>query len=186
MSADARTSESAPIGFTATLSTIDAETIVRLPDEASERLPSRGQVAVHASIGGCDFETVVEPDGRRGHWIRVDQALQRAAGVSAGDSVAMSLEVASEWPEPEVPDDLSAALAEAPAKIHEVWADITPMARWEWVRWVQATRNPQTRQRRVEVSISKMDHGKRRPCCFDLSSCTDPDLARSGRLRENP
>jgi hypothetical protein len=40
------------------------------------------------------------------------------------------------------------------------------MARSEWVRWVQATRNPQTRQRRVEVSISKMDGGKRRPCCF--------------------
>ncbi len=41
-----------------------------------------------------------------------------------------------------------------------------------------------TRQRRVEVSVSKMDRGKRRPCCFDLSSCTDPDLASSGKLRE--
>ena len=48
----------------------------------------------------------------------------------------------------------------------------------------RATRNPATRQRRVEVSISKMDRGKRRPCCFDLTSCPDPDLARSGKLRE--
>ena len=93
-------------------------------------------------------------------------------------------QVAPEWPEPDVPDDLAAALAEAPAKIRDVWADITPMARWEWVRWVQATRNPQTRQRRVEVSISKMDGGKRRPCCFDLASCTDPNRARSGKLRD--
>jgi hypothetical protein len=58
------------------------------------------------------------------------------------------------------------------------------MARWEWVRWVRATANPATRQRRVEVSISKMDGGKRRPCCFDLAACTDPDLAKSGKLRE--
>ena len=58
------------------------------------------------------------------------------------------------------------------------------MARWEWVRWVNATKNPDTRGRRVEVSISKMESGKRRPCCFDLSSCTDPDLSKSGKLLE--
>ena len=38
--------------------------------------------------------------------------------------------------------------------------------------------------RRVEVSIDKLRGGKRRPCCFDLSSCTDPELARSGRLKD--
>ena len=59
---------------------------------------------------------------------------------------------------------------------------ITPMARWEWVRWVNATKNPDTRKRRVEVSISKMSHGKRRPCCFDLASCTDPELSKNGKL----
>ena len=83
-----------------------------------------------------------------------------------------------------MPADLAAAVAAAPARIREVWEDITPMARWEWVRWVQATSNPETRQRRVEVSISKMDNGKRRPCCFDLSSCTDPHLSKSGKLRD--
>ncbi|AQP44660.1 YdeI/OmpD-associated family protein [Tessaracoccus flavus] len=83
-----------------------------------------------------------------------------------------------------MPEDLSDALAEAPLEIREMWADLTPMARWEWVRWVQVTRNPETRRRRVLASISKMNSGKRRPCCFDLSSCTDPDLARSGKLRE--
>ncbi len=177
-------SSAQPISFQAVLRTIDDTTLVRLPEGASERLPSRGQVAVHAEIDGHAFETVVEPDGRRGHWIRVDEDLQRVAGVGPGDAAELTLEVAPEWPEPDVPDDLAVALAEAPAQIREVWEDITPMARWEWVRWVGATRNPQTRQRRVEVSISKMDGGKRRPCCFDLASCTDPDMARSGKLRE--
>jgi hypothetical protein len=50
------------------------------------------------------------------------------------------------------------------------------------VRWVNATANPTTRQRRVEVSISKLDSGKRRPCCFDLSACTDPRVSKSGKL----
>ena len=180
----ARSSDPAPISFAADLSTIDDTTLVRLPKQASERLPSRGQVAVRTSLGVHDFETVVEPDGRGGHWIRVDDALQRAADVGPGDTAELTLEVSRDWPEPDVPDDLAAALAEAPAKIRAVWEDITPMARWEWVRWVQATSNPETRQRRVEVSISKLDNGKRRPCCFDLSSCTDPNLSKSGKLRD--
>jgi len=34
----------------------------------------------------------------------------------------------------------------------------------------------------VAVTVSKMRSGKRRPCCFDLASCTDPELSRSGKL----
>ena len=79
------------------------------------------------------------------------------------------------------PDE--AALGAAP-QIQDLWEDITPMARWEWVRWVNATKDPDTRERRVEVSISKMKSGKRRPCCFNLAACTDPDLSKSGRLVE--
>ncbi len=182
--ATTRGAQSTTIRLEARLSTIDDISLVRLPEAASEQLPSRGQVAVHATIDGHPFETVVEPDGRKGHWVRVDRHLQQAAGIGPGDSVEMTLEVAPDWPEPDVPEDLAAALDAAPASIRGVWEDITPMARWEWVRWVRATANPATRQRRVEVSISKMDGGKRRPCCFDLSSCTEPDLATSGRLRE--
>ena len=89
-----------------------------------------------------------------------------------------------DWPEPSVPQDLAAALAAAPQKIQDLWNKITPMARWEWVRWVNATENPDTRRRRVDVSISKMKSGKRRPCCFNLSACTDPDLSKNGRLLE--
>ena len=84
---------------------------------------------------------MVEAAGRRGHWIRIDDDLQKAAGVCPGDTAEVTLHVALTWPEPDVPDDLAAALAEAPAKIRDVWNDITP-TRWEWVRRVGATRNP--------------------------------------------
>ncbi len=172
------------VRFEAELQAIDDTVLARLPEDASAGLPSRGQVAVHATLDGNAFDTVVEPDGRRGHWVRVDSGLRDAAGVGPGDTAVLTLEVADEWPEPEVPEDLAGALAGAPDRIRGVWDDITPMARWEWVRWVQATRNPDTRARRVDVSLSKMDDGKRRPCCFDLASCTDPELARSGKLRD--
>ena len=97
-------------------------------------------------------------------------------------TATLDIEVTKDWPEPSVPPDLAAALAAAPQKIQDVWNETTPMARWEWVRWVNATKNPDTRSRRVDVSISKMNSGKRRPCCFNLSACTDPDLSKNGRL----
>ncbi len=176
--------QGATIRFAATLSTIDTSTVVRLPETASKDLPSRGQVAVHGTINGVEFSTVLEPDGNSGHWMRVDDALQHAAGISAGDTATIDIEATKNWPEPSVPQDLAAALAAAPREIQNLWDEITPMARWEWVRWVNATNSPDTRARRVDVSISKMKTGKRRPCCFNLSACTDPDLSRNGRLLE--
>jgi hypothetical protein len=176
--------QGAAIRFDATLSVIDRSTILRLPETASKALPSRGQVAVEGSINDVEFQAVLEPDGDSGHWMRVDDKLEHAAGVGPGQTVALDIEVTKEWPEPIVPSDLATALAEAPDKIQSLWHEITPMARWEWVRWVSATKNPDTRRRRVEVSVSKMNSGKRRPCCFNLAACTDPDLSKNGRLIE--
>jgi hypothetical protein len=173
------------IRFEATLYTLDTSTLLRLPEKASRTLPSRGQVAVEGTINGHEFQAVLEPDGTFGHWMRVDQKLQRGAGVSAGETASLEIAPRDEWPEPVVPRDLASALGAAPKKIQEIWDAITPMARWEWVRWVNATQNPETRKRRVEVSISKMQHGKRRPCCFDRASCTDPSLSRGGKLMEH-
>ena len=171
------------IHFDATLYTIDKSTILRLPENASRKLPSRGQVAVQGTINGSGFQTVLEPDGDSGHWMRIDGKLQRAAALSPGDTATFEIEPLKDWPEPNVPRDLETALAAAPEKIQGLWNDITPMARWEWVRWVNATPNPDTRKRRVEVSISKMKSGKRRPCCFNLAACTDPNLSKNSRLR---
>jgi hypothetical protein len=174
--------EGSTIRFEATLSTIDTSTVFQLPDAASKKLPSRGQVAVHGTINGVEFETVLEPDGNSGHWMRVDDKLKHRAGISPGDRRTLDIEVAEDWPEPNVPRDLATALAAAPEPIQDLWNEITPMARWEWVRWVNSTKNPDTRGRRVDVSISKMKSGKRRPCCFNLSSCTDPELSKNGKL----
>ena len=164
------------IRFDAQPQTIDRWLVLRLPEAASRKLPSRGQVAVEATLNGRRFQTVLEPDGRSGHWMRVDKRR------TAADTLTVEVEPLKEWPEPDLPEDLRAALAEAPQSIRDIWSDITPMARWEWVRWVNATRNPETRRRRVEVTISKMQNGKRRPCCFNLAACTDPDLSRNGKL----
>ncbi|SMX90677.1 protein of unknown function (DUF1905) [Brevibacterium antiquum] len=177
------TSKSTPLAieFSTQLAVINDRSILRLTSDASAKLPSRGQVAAHGQVGGVDFTTVIEPDGMRGHWINVTDELSAQLGVDHADTVEVSLTPTKDWPETSIPDDFGAALDGAP-ELTEVWAGLTPMARWEWVRWIRATKNADTRARRVEVAISKLESGKRRPCCFDLSSCTDPELAKSGKL----
>jgi hypothetical protein len=174
------------IRFEAEMRKIGRWTILRLPEEASAKLPSRGQVAVKGAINRHAFQTVLEPDGQRGHWLRVDKLsvdkkLRQALALSEGETVTLEVEPTNDWPEPDIPRDFQDALADAP-DISSLWKGITPMARWEWVRWINATKNPDTRTRRVEVGISKLRSGKRRPSCFDLAACTDPDLAKNGRL----
>lgn len=172
------------IRFEAILHTVGGWTILQLSESASEKLPSRGQVMVKGTINGHDFQTVLEPDGRWGHWFKVDKNLQEIADIHVGDSVILEIAPSKDWPEPNIPDDFSNALAIAPSTVQDLWTKITPMARWEWIRWVNETSVAETRARRVEVSISKLRAGKRRPCCFNLAACTDPDLAKGGRLIE--
>lgn len=131
------------IRFEAETELLAGAVIVRLPAAASAQLPSRGQVAVDAAVNGDPRPLVVEPDGRRGHWLKL------SPDDAADGPVTVELAPSGTWPEPELPDDLRAALVQA-SDLADTWTDITPMARWEWVRWVNATRNPDTRRRRVE------------------------------------
>ncbi len=64
----------------------------------------------------------------------------------------MAVEPSTEWPESKVPADLREALASDPLA-NNLWVKITPMARWDWLRWIRATNLRETRSRRIEVAI---------------------------------
>jgi hypothetical protein len=171
------------IHFETKLFRIDTWVILKLPKSASVKLPSRGQVMVKGIINGAGFQTPLEPDGDGSHWLRIGKSLQKAIGATAGDVVRVEIEPTKEWPEPDVPPDLQAAL-DAHPKVYALWAKVTPMARWEWLRWISSTSQPETRKRRIEVACSKMMSGSRRPCCFSRNMCCVPEVSKSGVLRE--
>jgi uncharacterized protein YdeI (YjbR/CyaY-like superfamily) len=65
----------------------------------------------------------------------------------------------------EVPADLRKALASDP-KALTAWEDITPLARNEWICWIESAKKAETRNRRIEWGCSNLRDGKRRPCCW--------------------
>ena len=169
------------IRFEAKLFKIGSWTLLSLPKSASAMLPSRGMTMVEGTINDFRFQAALEPDGRGSHWFRLDKALCKAANAAAGDTVTLAIEPIEEWSEPKIPEDLKSALLSAP-EAYKVWMDITPMARWDWIRWIRSTSNPETRKKRIVVACSKLKSGMRRPCCFNRSMCTEPEVSKNGVL----
>lgn len=172
------------IRFEAKLFKINSWIILRLPEEVSAKLPSRGMIMVSGTINDIPFKTLLEPDGRYGpglkpsHWFRPDKKLLNEARAAAGDTVEVYLEPTREWIDPEVPADMKIALV-ANKKIYKLWNDITPLARWDWVRWVRAVKTEETRNKHIDIMIDKLNKGMRRPCCFNRNLCSEPYVSKN-------
>src|SRR5579862_5667329 len=65
----------------------------------------------------------------------------------------------------DVPADLRRALTSDPQAL-TAWEDITPLARNEWICWIESAKKAETRSRRIEWGCSSLRDGKRRPCCW--------------------
>jgi len=64
-----------------------------------------------------------------------------------------------------VPADLRIALTSAPNAL-AAWEDITPLARNEWICWVESVKKQETRRKHIERAVVELIQGKRRPCCW--------------------
>ncbi|MEN9649441.1 MAG: hypothetical protein RL094_408 [Candidatus Parcubacteria bacterium] len=64
-----------------------------------------------------------------------------------------------------LPADLKKVLL-ADKKALAAWEDITPLARNEWICWVQSVKTPEKRKEHVMRTASELKGGKRRPCCW--------------------
>lgn len=64
-----------------------------------------------------------------------------------------------------LPIDLKEALAAEPAA-QKAWQSLTPLARNEFICWVENAKQEKTRQRRIQRTCEELIEGKRRPCCW--------------------
>jgi len=64
-----------------------------------------------------------------------------------------------------LPDDLRKALTSS-SKALLAWEDITPLARNEWICWVESVKQQETRKEHIKRAVTELVEGKRRPCCW--------------------
>jgi hypothetical protein len=122
--------------------------------EGAKRFP------VVATVNGYTWRTTVMR--MRGEFLLgLNRAVRDAAGVEAGDTVAVALELDTVPREVDVPEPLANALAEDP----EACAKFEQLAythRKEYARWIDDARRSETRQRRVARALEMLRQGKPR------------------------
>jgi hypothetical protein len=141
---------------------------VVLPKAVSATLPRRGRVTVAVAINGESFTALLEPDGQKSHWLRIDEKRLSAAGVDFGDTVRFEIAPVEQEPEPEAPADLLEVLAASPAA-QATWDRTTAIARLDWIHWITSAKQTKTRIKRIRDACDMLASGKKRVCCFDPS-----------------
>jgi uncharacterized protein YdeI (YjbR/CyaY-like superfamily) len=64
-----------------------------------------------------------------------------------------------------LPMDLQKALTSS-SKVLALWESLTPLARNEWICWVEMVKKEETRKDHIRRVRSELLEGMRRPCCW--------------------
>lgn len=139
-----------------------------LPPAASAKLPTRNALTVEGTINGHAIRALLQPDGQKGHWLKLTPAMLKGAAAKVDDLVSLEVTPSRTEIEASIPADLRKALAAAP-KARQAWADITPVARRDFIQWIITAKQAATRARRIANACDMLAKGKRRVCCFDSS-----------------
>lgn len=142
--------------FTTTLWKAEGKnaTGIKVPDEIVEALGSGRRPAVRVTFNGYSYRTTVATMGSV-YMMPVSAEVREKAGVAAGDSIEVEIELDTDPRKMEAPDDLSAAFAVHPEAM-TAWAALTYSKQRAIVLNIEGTKNPETRARRVAKAINQL------------------------------
>ncbi len=127
---------------------------IEVPAEVIEALGAGRKPPVVVTVNGYEYRsTVAVMDGR--YMISFSSDKRAATGIQGGDAIVVDLEVDQAPRTVEVPADLGAALATAGAR--DGFDALSPSARKAHVVNVESAKTPETRQRRIDAIIAKLD-----------------------------
>lgn len=131
-----------------------------VPDTVVDELGGGKHLKVAVTINGVRYRTSIARMGGR-YLIPVSAERRAAARAQAGDVLDVAIERDTAPREVEVPDDLAAALADAP-EAKAFWATLSfSMQRWH-AEQVTSAKKPGTRANRVRRSVDLLASGRAR------------------------
>lgn len=170
--------------FLATVRSINNKNIIIIPEKISLDFPTRGMLMAKITILNQDLILPLEPTGYGNHYFNLDSFIENKI---LSNNLAYSkleliitIDINQEWTEPILSDDIYLRFTEL--DVMKQWNSLTVKAKWEWVRFIQAATKESTRIKRILTVTDMLIQGKRRPCCFDTSRCSDPSISKSGKL----
>lgn len=141
---------------------------VVLPLEVSEIFPRRGRTTANVLINDHLFQIMLEPDGNKSHWLKIDKPTLIKASMNHGDLISFQVTPVNEEPEPILIDELKQAL-NANQDAMTTWKATTSIAKVDWIHWITSAKQEKTKVKRVNDAVDMLAKGKKRVCCFDPS-----------------
>jgi Bacteriocin-protection, YdeI or OmpD-Associated/Domain of unknown function (DUF1905) len=133
-------------------------TFLRIPLDVPRHFGGRHRPAVVVRIGGHTFRSTVAKYGDE-YFVPLSRPNREAAGVEAGDRVAVEMAEDDAPREVEPPPELAAALA-ADQEAREVFGALSFTHRREYADWVAEAQRPETRQRRAAKAVDLLREGR--------------------------
>ncbi len=127
---------------------------INVPEDVVLSFNVGKRVAVNVTINGYSYRSTVAPYGGD-YMLPVSAEVRAGAGIAAGDEIEITLELDTQPREVTVPPDLQAALDANPAA-KEKFGSLSFSNKQRHVLSVEGTKNPETRQRRIEKAISEL------------------------------
>ena len=158
---------------------------IPLPPRIARKLTD--METIEGTVNDHPFRAALDRVAAGGRELRLNAAMLRGSAARIGDTVTLAIL----GPEPTlvVAPDLRDAMAKS-GEARALWADMTDIARRDYVRWIDGTKNAMTRARRIERTVEQLAEGKRRPCCFNAYeyplSYIDPQWLEKFRAKKKP
>lgn len=131
-----------------------------VPEEFVDEMGGGRRPKVRVRLNGTEFGTSIAALGGR-FLLGVSADRREAAGISAGQTYDVEIELDTAPRQVEVPEDLAAALDAAPAA--RSFFDSLSFSKQQWhVLQVTGAKQPETRARRVTTSVAMLAEGQAR------------------------
>ncbi len=134
---------------------------IHFPFDVEQTFGARGHVPVRGTLNGAPFRSSIFKMGGR-HFMVVNRKLREASGVSGGETVPVRIERDTEPRVVTPPADFARALKATP-EARGAWDKLSYTHRREHVEHIEDAKKPETRQRRIEKSVTQLAAGKKEP-----------------------
>jgi hypothetical protein len=127
-------------------------TLVPVPKSVAAKLGLTGFPKIQAVIAGTPYRGSLMPMGDGTYCLGVLKSIQEAAGVGAGDTITVELELDTAPRTVEPPADLATALARD-KKAAAAWEALSFTIKKEHARGLEEAKRPETRERRLAKTL---------------------------------
>lgn len=131
---------------------------IEVPAKVVAALGSSKRPPVRATINGFTYRTSVASMGGK-FMLGVPPVFREGAGVAAGDTVDVDLELDTEAREVAIPPDFTSALGRN-ADAKRSFEGLTYSNKRRLVISIEAIKSPETRQRRIAKTIDQLKEGR--------------------------